>query len=88
MRKSGWPIVPRHADRLGALRTAEHNFSFLHFYDLDVTTISALAAEVGGAFAAYTSEQLAEAQKLARQCDLGADIKPVPDGGQPRRGST
>jgi hypothetical protein len=45
--KNGWPIVPRHAGRIGALRTAEHNFSFLRFDELDATTISALVAEVG-----------------------------------------
>jgi len=48
------------------LRTAE-TFSFLRFDDLDATTFSALVSEVGGAFAASTSKQLAKAQKLARQ---------------------
>ena len=36
VRKNGRPIVPRQAGRLGALRTAEHQFSFLHVDDVYV----------------------------------------------------
>ena len=44
--------MPRHCRKLGAVRSAEHNFSFVRFDDLDATTLSPLVAEVGEAFAA------------------------------------
>ena len=50
VRKNGRPIVPRHARRLSGVRTAESNFSFVRFDDLDATAFSALVIEVGEAF--------------------------------------
>ena len=50
VRKDGRPIVPRHARRLSGVRTAESNFSFVRFDDLDATAFSALVIEVGEAF--------------------------------------
>jgi hypothetical protein len=52
VRKDGRPIVPRHARKLGAARSAEHNFSFVRFDDLDAAALTALVAEIAEASAA------------------------------------
>jgi hypothetical protein len=65
MRTDGKPIVPRHARTLGAFRSAEHNFSFVHFDELDTGTLTALVSEVGEAFALERKRNRAASEPLS-----------------------